>query len=116
MKHLSNILIILVCALAAGFYGYRVGVKRMVIAHIASAVSASDALQKVQAGDSTEAVRALERHWFANSVGVLSESGRSVDSFRSIFVPLLIAYRQTYRTNEADWTPMERELEVLLKK
>ncbi|MEO7298503.1 MAG: hypothetical protein ABI042_07995 [Verrucomicrobiota bacterium] len=116
MKYLNTILAIIICSLAAGFFGYRAGVGRVVTAHIASAISASDALQKLQTRDSTQAIRVLERLWFADSVAVLSESGWRVDSFRSTFLPSLISYRQTYRTNQADWTPMERHLETLLKR
>jgi hypothetical protein len=112
-----SVVLILCCGVAVSvgyLVGKRVGGYRATTARAACAVLSLDAAKKLRAGDLPEATRELERHCFADSVVVLSDVGWRVEAFRKITVPSLKAYRRSYRTNEADWTPMEKELEGLL--
>lgn len=111
------IVLVIFCA-ASGYVGYRVGDRigdnRITTARAANVVMVLDALKKLKAGDVDEATRTLEVRCFADATGVLADTGWRVEAFRKIGVPSLIAYRQSYRTNQAEWTPMEQKLEKLL--
>jgi hypothetical protein len=109
---------LIICCLTAAYLGYlvgdRVGGQRATTARSASALVALDALKKLRAGEVSEVTKNLERKLFADSAEVLSETGWRSEAFKKIMVPSLIAYRKSYRTNQAEWTPMEQKLENLL--
>src|SRR6266542_148840 len=110
--------VLVVCCLTSGYVGYRVGERvgdhRVTTGRAANAVIVLDALEKLKAGDVIEATRTLGRRCFADAAGVLSDTGWRVEAYQKMGVPSLIAYRERYRTNQADWTPMEQKLEKLL--
>ena len=114
---LPFVVLVIFCALS-GYIGYRVGERvgdnRVTTGRAANAVMVLDALEKLKAGDVDEATRTLERRCFADAAGVLSDTGWRVEAFQKIGVPTLVAYRQSYRTNQVEWTPMEQKLEKLL--
>ena len=115
IKHLTCFSAVLVLScLASGYAGYIHGRQNVVTAHAASAIITMDALKKLKAGDLAKATSELEIECFADSEEALSGSGWRSDAFRKIEVPSLIAYRAAYRTNQADWSPMEQRLEILL--
>ncbi len=91
------------------------------------------ALQQLRAGDIPRATRFMETVCFTSaqtfykdptpSPGEASEWGRAQGLSRWPNAELarqlakgLSEYRAAYRTNSADWDPMERKLEVLLAK
>ena len=115
MKHLIWFSIVFVSGcLVSGYIGYEKANQRVVTVRIASGLITLDALKKLRAGDVKGATGEIEVRCFADSVGVLSESGWRSDWYRNTEVPALITYRNAYRTNRADWSPMEQRLEILL--
>ncbi|NOS68702.1 MAG: hypothetical protein HOP33_02065 [Verrucomicrobia bacterium] len=120
MKRLICFLIILIsCCLTSLYIGYHfgfmVGGKRVTTTRAVTLTGDLFVLQKLRTGDFSNATSELEYACFVNSVDVLSDAGWRIPSRRKVVVPLLKAYRQTYRTNQTDWKPVERELEALLK-
>jgi hypothetical protein len=115
IKHLTwfSAVLVLGC-LASGYFAYQYGRQHVVTARASSAIITLDALKKLRAGDLAQATSELESLCFCDSEEALSGSGWRSDAFRKIEVPSLMAYRATYRTNQADWSPMEQRLETLL--
>ena len=71
------------------------------------------ALESLRAGDTASATRKLETHVFMSATLLLNQPNAkhaALDMFR----PNLLTYRHTYRTNPAEWTPMEQKLDQLL--
>jgi hypothetical protein len=115
MKRLICFSIVLIlCCLVSSYVSYGIGKQHAITAKAASAIITFDALKKLKAGKFSKASSELEIQCFANSADVLSESGWRSTAFRKIMVTSLITYRHTYRTNSAEWTPMEQRLEILL--
>jgi hypothetical protein len=73
-----------------------------------------DTAKKLRTGKVAEATADQEARCFASAAEVLSESGWRSQAFRKIMDSSLVNYKRTYRTNQADWTPMEQRLENLL--
>lgn len=78
-------------------------------------VGTLDALDKIRAGDVTGGTRRIEALCFSSANVVYGDYVFRHD-FPGQFVGKtmiddLQRYRQTYRTNSAEWTPMERSLE-----
>ena len=117
-RYLLPLVVLVICCVMSGYVGYcvgeRVGNNRVTTGRASNAVIVLDALDRLKAGDVDEATRSLERHCFTAATGVLSDTGWRVEAFQKIGVPLLIAYRHSYRTNKAEWTPIEQKLEKLL--
>ena len=97
--------------------GYRLGKgreRRITNSMIeASLVNNLGALESLRAGDTAMAISKLESHVFMSATLLLNQPNAkhaALDVFRSN----LLAYRHTYRTNPAEWTPMEQKLERLL--
>ena len=116
-RYFLHLVVLVICCVMSGYVSYRVGERvgnnRVIIGRASSAVIVLDILESLQAGDVDEATRNLERHCFTDATVVLSDTGWRVEAFRKIGVPLLIAYRHRYRTNKAEWTPIEQKLERL---
>src|SRR5262245_35510804 len=118
MKRLVLLLVLLIpCCLVSAYVGYRfgglVGSHRVTTARAVYVTCSLDALRKMKAGDLTSATSDLERACFVDSVEVLSDASWNPESLHKVVIPFLKAYRQSYRTNQADWTPVERQLEDL---
>ena len=115
IKHLAwfSTVLVLGC-FASGYVGFASGRQQVATARAASAIVTLDALKKLKAGDLAQATSELEGHCFMDSEEVLSGSGWRSDAFRKIAVPSLVAYRDIYRTNQADWSPIEQRLQILL--
>jgi Tfp pilus assembly protein PilF len=117
-RYVLLLVVLIICCLMTAYVGYRVGERvgdnRVTTARAANAVIILDALKRLKAGDVAEATRSLERRCFADAAGVLSDTGWRVEAYQKMGVPSLIAYRESYRTNQADWTPTEQKLEKLL--
>lgn len=117
-RYILPVLVLVTCCAGSGYVCYRVGERvgdnRATSVRAANAVMVLDALNKLKSGEVDEATDTLERRCFADAAGVLSDTGWRVEAFRKICVPGLIAYRQSYRTNQIEWTLMEQKLEKLL--
>ena len=115
MRRFTPIILAVVCSgMAAGSLGYAFGKQRAITAHAATAISSFDTIKKLRMGELAAATSVQEARCFASSAYVLSESGWRAEGFRKILLPSLLEYRHTYRTNQAEWTPMEQRLERLL--
>ena len=76
-----------------------------------------NALNKLRAGDTTNAIEILEHECFSYSFIVLSGAAGAAwqgGSFREEILTQLREYRHAYRTNQVEWTTLERKLEPLL--
>jgi hypothetical protein len=71
------------------------------------------ALESLRAGDTATAIRKLEAHVFSSATLLLNQANAKHAAL-DVFRPSLLTYRHTYRTNPAEWTPMEQKLEQLL--
>jgi hypothetical protein len=74
------------------------------------------ALEKLRAGDTASTANSLETHVFLNATFLLNDPAPGPQKVMAIFRRRLVAYRQTYRANPAEWSPREQELEELLRK
>lgn len=107
--------LLLVCAAACGgyFLGYQRGLDRGLVLQNGTFVGTFDALQKLRAGDLDSGTRRIETLCFSAANTVFSGRAASqsvarpsVDEFRS--------YRHSYRSNRAEWTVAEQNLEAKL--
>jgi hypothetical protein len=119
MKRIVILLLILIpCCLVSAYIGFRfggvVGRHRVTTTRAVYVTSSLDVLRKIRSGDLPSATSELEYSCFVDSVDVLSDTGWHPPSLHKVFIPFLREYRQSYRTNQAEWTPVERQLEDLL--
>ena len=87
--------------------GYELG---LVLEQKGAFVGSFDALQKIRAGDIDGGTRRIESTCFA-AAGTVYRGHPECDFVAKTFLSDFRHYRQTYRTNSADWTPMEQGLE-----
>ena len=90
--------------------GYNLG---LVLDQKGAFVGSLDALQKIRAGNIDEGARRLEATCFAAANTVYSDHPETRFIARTFFDDLK-HYRQTYRTNSADWSVAEQNLEQKL--
>jgi hypothetical protein len=112
-----GIVSLVVCgaAWASYFLGYQRGYHRALILQSGTYVGTLDALDKIRAGDLAGGTHRIELLCFASANIIYGDSIFQHD-FAGQFVGKsmiddLQHYRQTYRTNSADWSPMEQSLE-----
>jgi hypothetical protein len=112
-----GIVSLVVCGAAAASYflGYQRGYHRALILQTATFVGSLDALDKIRAGDVAGGTKSVEALCFSSANIVYGDFVFQHD-FPGQFVGKsmiddLQRYRQTYRTNSAEWSPMERSLE-----
>jgi len=120
MKRIIWFVIILVlCCTTSAYVGYlrgkRVGELDARSARTSDALIAMTSLESLRAGNLPFGIHMVESECFADTLVVLSEGGFNAEALRSTMVPSLIKYRETYRTNQADWSPAEQRLESLLR-
>lgn len=119
MKRISITIILVLVVVGAVWGGYIVGYQRgyhrALILQTGTFVGSLDALDKIRAGDVTGGTERIEALCFSSANVVYGDfvfrhdfPGQFVD--QSMFDDL-VHYRQTYRSNSAAWTPMERSLE-----
>ena len=112
-----GIISLIVCgAVGTGYFlGYQRGYHRALILQIGTYVGTLDALDKIRAGNISGGTRTIEALCFSSANTVYGDF-----IFRHDFVGQtagksmiddLQLYRQTYRTNSAEWTRMEQSLE-----
>jgi hypothetical protein len=93
---------------------YHTGLIRTRVCQQGTVVGAMDALEKLKAGQTDEGTRRIESLCFS-AANALYEDPNCRDYFvTKTFAAPLIHYRDTYRTNRAEWTPAEERLEGLL--
>jgi hypothetical protein len=119
MKYTKQIGIVLlaVCGIAwaSYFLGYQRGYHQALILQIGTYVGTLDALDKFRGGDVAGGTKRVESLCFASAEIVYGDFVFRHD-FPGQFVGKALFddlkhYRQTYRTNSAEWTPMKRNLE-----
>lgn len=119
MKRPIVIVAVLLCigsaACAAYFLGYERGYNKALILQTGTFVGSLDALDKIRGGDVAGGTQRIEGLCFMSANIVYGDfvfrhdfPGQFVGK---TFIDELRHYRQTYRTNSADWTPMEQSLE-----
>jgi hypothetical protein len=112
----SGAVLAVVCAAAWAAYsiGYRRGFDRALILQNGTFVGTFDALQKIRAGDVDGGTRRIESLCFsaANTVYGDRPAGEFV---AKTFLDEFRRYRQTYRSNSAEWTVAEQNLERKLE-
>jgi hypothetical protein len=101
-------------ALASYFVGYQHGYHRASILQTGTFIGTLDALDKIRAGDVAAGTQRIESLCFSSANTVYGNSMFPHDFVAKIFLGDLKHYRQTYRTNGVDWSPMERSLEKKL--
>lgn len=99
--------------------GYRLGYSKreqyaLVNKRATFAVTLST-IEYLRSGDFDSAVKAAENHCYANALSLLQTKRVAAnDSTMSALIPNLIQYRSRWRTNAAEWTPAEHQLERIL--
>jgi hypothetical protein len=118
MKNTTAVLSALLTALIVGpacwWAGHRDGMHESLGLEKGTLVGSIDALQKLRSGDIEGGTQRVEKMCFLSADLLLGDSQYAVNSTVKAMVPGLLAYRNTYRTNRADWTPAEERLQALL--
>jgi hypothetical protein len=108
-------LVLVIIVLAAIWAAYSVGHRRgfelgLILEQKGAFVATFDSLQKIRAGDIEAGTKRLESSCFAAADTVYA--GRPETEFiAKSFLTDFRHYRRTYRTNSADWSIMEQNLE-----
>lgn len=117
MKRIIIIAMVLAATCSAAwavyFIGYRRGYDRALSLRNGTFVGTFDALQKIRAGDVEGGTRRIELLCFSAANTVYSDRAGS-DFVAQTFLDDFRQYRQTYRSNSAEWTPAEQNLEKKL--
>ncbi len=94
--------------------GHRRGYElRLVLEQKGLFVGTLDALQKLRAGDVEAGTRRIEKTCFV-AAGKVYAGHPECDFVAKTFLTDFRHYRQTYRTNRADWSIAEQNLETKL--
>ena len=97
-----------------GYLGHQAGYREALGTQKAILVGSLDALERIRAGDIGRGTALAEEQCYLSAVLLLGDDHyRSDVGVRSI-AQRLISYRQTYRTNQTEWTSLEHGLESLL--
>jgi hypothetical protein len=107
-----------ICCAAWAAYGvgYRRGFDRALILWDGTFVGTFDALKKIRAGDIEGGTRRIESLCFSAAYSVYTGRGPGSETITKMCLDDFRHYRQTYRSNSAEWTPAERSLERELEK
>jgi hypothetical protein len=115
-------LLVLIGGVAYGSYflGFQRGYHRALILQNGTFVGSLDALDKLRSEDIKAGTERIEALCFASANIVygdfVSRNGWMGQFVGRAMVDDLRHYRQTYRTNSTEWTPIERSLERNLAK
>lgn len=117
MKQIAKwiILLAVLCAVGWGAYsaGYTRGHDRALIHECGTFVGAFDALQKIRAGDFAGGTRRVETMCF-KAANIVYQDRPGSEVVAKIMLESFRRYRQTYRTNSAEWSWTEQDLEKKL--
>jgi hypothetical protein len=97
-----------------GYLGYQAGNRRALGLQRGALVGSLDALERIRAGDIARGTALAEQQCFMSAVLLLEDEHYQSDVNVRSAMPRLISYRQSYRTNRTEWTPIEHRLESLL--
>ena len=119
MKRAFTISAVLVLILIVNFVSYRLGCRRgyhkALTLQNGTFVGSLGALDKLRAGDIASGTGQIEAICFSSANVVYGDfvfrKGWAGQFDGKMMLGELRRYRQTYRTNPADWTPLERTLE-----
>jgi len=116
----STLIVVAVAALLvvgalSAFIAYRAGQRHSLGLQKGTLVGTLSALEDIRRGDVQAGTQRIESLCFMSAVVLMADDHYQSDFAVRTFTPTLISYRQRYRTNQADWTPMEQRLERLLK-
>ena len=100
-----------VCCLVTYRLAYDAGFARAKQLQKGTFVGSFDVLQKLRAGDVPAATHRLESLCFSAADLLYSDPDYRDQFVTRTFAPELIHYRALYRTNRAEWTPVEQKLE-----
>ena len=118
MKYLTILLTALVAAVVVGpvswYTGHRSGMHASLGLQKGTLVGTIDALQKIRKGDVDGGTQRIETMCFLSAVLLLDDGDYAANPSVKGMVPQLVAYRDAYRTNQAEWTPVEQRLQTLL--
>jgi hypothetical protein len=103
-----------ICSLVTYRLAYDAGFARAKELQKGTFVGTLDALGKLRAGDVAEGTRRVEKMCFLSATLLYGDPDYRDHFITKTFAPELIQYRATYRTNRAEWTPMEEKLETYL--
>jgi hypothetical protein len=112
MKRIVTFIVILVaaCSLCA-FVAYRAGVARGRPLEKGAFIVSLDALQKLRGGDIGQATRNMEKLCFSSADMFYRDASYQDRMETKTFIQDLTQYRASYRTNRAEWTATEEQLE-----
>lgn len=96
------------------FFAYRAGQRHSLGLQKGTLVGTLAALEDIRRGDVEGGTRRIESLCFMSAVVLMADDHYQSDVAVRTFTPTLVNYRHSYCTNQADWTPMERQLESLL--
>ncbi len=111
---LISVVACVICSLVTYSIGYRTGFARAKIFQQGTLVGTIDALEKIRAGQLDQGTRRIESLCFSAANGLYEDPSYRDHFITKTFAQPLIHYRDTYRTNRAEWTPAEERLEGLL--
>lgn len=98
----------------SSFVAYRAGQRHSLGLQKGTLVGTLSALEDIRRGDIQGATKRIESLCFMSAVVLMADEHYQSDFSVRTFTPTLVSYRQSYRTNQADWTPTEQRLENLL--
>jgi hypothetical protein len=104
-----------VCSLVTYRIAYDEGFARAKELQKGVFVGTMDALEKLRGGQTDEGIRRIESVCFSAANTLYGDPRYRNHIVTKSFAQPLIHYRDTYRTNRAEWTPAEERLEGLLR-
>ena len=114
------LLLIWVLCYVSNYLGYRRGYHRALTLQNGTFVGSLDAMEKLRSGDIRSGLERIEAICYSSATVVYGDfvfrKGWAGQFDGKSMLESLRRYRQTYRANGADWTPMERTLEGDLAK
>jgi hypothetical protein len=96
-----------ICSVLSYHYGYGTAVR----IQKGTFVVTLDALEDLRGGKIDDATKRVEALCFGAADIIYGDPSFRHEQMTVLWQPALKQYRATYRTNSADWSPMERDLE-----
>jgi hypothetical protein len=109
-----GLLMLFAVAYVGNSVGYKKGFDDGLVLQSGTFVTSLDALEKLRSNDTTNAIEELEKLCFSAADTVYERRTRDNQFVAKSFIDELKRYRRKYRSNKAEWTPMEKNLETKL--
>jgi hypothetical protein len=115
---IGTLVAILVIFFSATFYliGKHQGHVQVELLNKGTFTKTLSAIEKIRSGGTPAALTLLENHCYASAVSILSQEKRYHETAMQELFADLRRYRSQYATNSAEWTAIERDLEVRLSR